>query len=80
VNTAGLIRLELEALRRARTPDQLARLRVTPAVHEALAYEVCEGTDMNPLGVVVTRWVGVAVEIDPDAPYPGWIVDTDTMV
>lgn len=60
--------------RREETP--YGRVRVTPAMHQQLAEYVCEGTNVEPLGVIVTNWHGFKVEVDPDIPDPGWILET----
>lgn len=66
----------IESARSGRESFPHGRVRVTPAVHEQLAEAVCAGTDMIPATVVVTGYRGMCVEIDPDAPDPGWVVET----
>jgi hypothetical protein len=69
-----------QALRAARPPHgsfPRLRLRVTPAVHEQLAYDLCEDEpDLHPLGIHITSLGGVPVLLDADVPDPGWIIDT----
>lgn len=60
--------------RSARESFPHARLRVTPAMHEKLAYRVCAGTDMDPLGIIVRSYQGLTVEVDPDV--EDWQIDT----
>lgn len=65
----------LDVARSRRKSFSHARLRVTPAVHQELAEDVCAGTNLNPLGITVNSLRGVRVEIDADTPDPGWLVE-----
>ena len=74
--TGALIRQAARIARSASKSFPHGRVRLTPASHQALAEHVCEGTDIDPLAVVVASLEGLAVEIDADVPDPGWIVET----
>lgn len=70
------VRAALEATRSPQASFPRARLRVTPAVHQELAYHLCEQEPaLHPLGIVITNLAGIRVEIDADTPDPGWIID-----
>lgn len=69
------LRVAAEAARSARESLPHGRVRLTPAMHQELAYDVCGGF-LNPDAVVVQSVGGMRVEIDADVPDPGWILET----
>lgn len=76
MNEVERLRVAVEVARSVQNSFPYGRVRVTPAMHQELAEDVCRGTDMYPDGLIVASLGGMRIELDADVPDPGWILET----